>query len=386
MKSLLCLFIIDKDPSLTGAPRTVLNLLTGLHKRGFQPVLVTQRESPLTERLRERGISVEILSLPPILDVFDEGVFEYSWAQKFKVIKAVFEYNRKIRQLAEEHGIKRVWARNIKGVLMVGIAASRLGAPLFWDMGYEKDLSGVKRVIHWVGFSLATSIITQSERQFPETFGSWAEELVGHKVRHIYPGIDTERRSMLQAASEKQPGEKRTVLSIGNIHPRKNQAMTIRALAPLLRCVDDIRLLIAGAVRDKEYRDELRSLVKKRNVTGSVHFLGWRDDIPNLLGQSDLFVLSSQREGIPHVVREAMFARVPVVATRVGGVPESVRHGKTGYLVEPNDCDGLRKHARKLLQDPALRREMGKNAAEFARDRFSNSAWIEAYVNVLEAT
>jgi glycosyltransferase involved in cell wall biosynthesis len=321
-----------------------------------------------------------------VLNVFDEGIFEYSWTQKFKALAAVLAYNQKLMQLVEEHGSRRIWTRNLKGVLMSGWAASRLGVPLIWDMGYEKSLRGVKQLLHWIGFGLVTDIITQSERQFSETFGAWAERLVGYKVSHIYPGIDTERQSLLQDAAEKHTGEKRTVLTIGNIHPRKNQAMTIRAMAPLLRSKPDLRLVIAGAVRDKEYRDELRVLVDERNVTESVHFLGWRDDIPTLLGQSDLLILSSRREGIPHVVREAMFAQVPVVATRVGGVPESVRHGETGYLVEPDDCDNLRKRAQELLEDSNLRGKMGMNAAEFARRRFSNSAWIEAYANVLEAT
>jgi glycosyltransferase involved in cell wall biosynthesis len=155
--------------------------------------------------------------------------------------------------------------------------------------------------------------------------------------------------------------------------------MTIRALAPLIRSEQNLELSFAGAVRDQDYYDRLRAMIDEQNIADSVHFLGWRDDIPALLGKSDLLILSSTREGIPHVIREAMFAQVPVVATHVGGVPEAVRHGETGYLVQLNDHDYLRECVEELLQDRDLREEMGRNALEFAEERFSNSAWIESY-------
>ena len=379
-------FPVDKDLSLTGGPRTVVNLLTGLQSAGYGVVLLSQRESALTEELRSQGTTVEIIGLPNILDTHNEQAKNYSLAQQAEGFVQLLRYNQRIATCCRKHEVDGLWARNVKGVLMVGVAAWRLGVPLIWDMGYEKRSEGLLRLLHWIGLGLATRIVIQSERQFPETFGSQIERLVGHKVDHIYPGINEERQAALRAAARDGVGKPRTVLTIGNIHPRKNQAMAIRALAPLLRSTSNLQLAVVGAVRDQAYYQDLRTLVGDENLSEVVDFLGWRDDIPALLGRSDLLVLSSRREGIPHVVREAMFAKVPVVATRVGGVPESVRHGETGYLVDSHDEEALRKHTARLLHDPDLRRTMGENAVTFARDRFSRSAWIEAYSNVIEST
>lgn len=379
-------FPVDKDLSLTGGPRTVVNLLTGLQSAGHGVVLLSQRESALTEELRSRGVAAEVVTLPDILDVHDEQAMDYSLPRKAKSLFELLKYNQRIATRCRKHEVDGLWARQIKGILLVGIAARFLEVPLIWDMGYEKPPRGLMRVLHWIGLGLATRIVTQSKRQFPETFGSQIERLVCHKVDHIYPGISEERQAALRAAAKNGAGKPRTVLTIGNIHPRKNQAMAIRALAPLLRSTSNLRLAVVGAVRDQAYYQDLRTLVGDENLSEVVDFLGWRDDIPALLGRSGLLVLSSRREGIPHVVREAMFAEVPVVATRVGGVPESVRHGETGYLVDPHDEEALREHTARLLNDPDLRRTMGENAVTFARDRFSRSAWIEAYSNVIEST
>lgn len=384
MKKYAFFFPVDKDLSLTGGPRTVINLLTGLQSVGHETVLLSQRESALTEELRKQGVEVEVVELPDLLDVHNEKALEYSVFQKVRSFFQLIEYNRRIAVRCKQHGIDGLWGRNIKGILFVGIAAQFLRVPLIWDMGYEKPAKGMMKVLHWIGFALTTQVITQSERQFPETFGSRVERFFDHKVEYVYPGIDPDRKTALQTTAENDSGECRTVLTIGNIHPRKNQEMTIQALAPLLHLIPDLRLDLAGAVRDEDYYEGLRALVKDKNVEESVRFLGWRDDIPELLVKSDLLVLSSLREGVPHVVREATFAQVPVVATRVGGVPESVRHGETGYLVDVNDRSSFREYVEELIRDSERRRRMGENALQFGQERFSNSAWIEAYSNVLE--
>lgn len=385
MKKYAFFFPVDKDLSLTGGPRTVINLLTGLQSVGHETVLLSQRESALTEELRKQGVQVEVVELPDLLDVHDEKALEYSLPQKASSLSQLIRYNWRIAACCQRHDVDRLWARDIKGVLLVGFAAQYLGVPLIWDMGYEKPSKGLVRILHWIGFLLTTRVITQAERQFPQTFSLLVQKLFGHKVGHIYPGIDPDRQVALQKAGENQKGNGRTVLTIANIHPRKNQKMTIQALSPLLQSIPDLRLVFAGAVRDQNYYEELRAIVNNEGIEESVRFLGWRDDIPALLADSDLLVLSSLREGIPHVVREAMFAQVPVVATRVGGVPESVRHGETGYLVNADDQSSFREHAEDLIRDSEKRKKMGQNALQFGQERFSHSAWIKTYSGVLEA-
>jgi glycosyltransferase involved in cell wall biosynthesis len=160
--------------------------------------------------------------------------------------------------------------------------------------------------------------------------------------------------------------------------------MLIEAFSRLDIGGDDVEVLFAGPIRNEEYFQELCAFAKSKGIAENIEFLGWRDDIPELLGKSDIMVLTSRQEGVPHVVREAMFAQVPVVATAVGGVPEAVENGETGFLVALDDVESLRKSLIRLLKSPDEREEMGRAGLELAQERFSRESWLTEYYNLLQ--
>lgn len=384
MKSLLCLFIIDKDPSLTGAPRTVLNLLSGLHDRGFQPILVTQRESPLTRRLRDRGVTVEILPLPSVLDVFDEGIIDYSWIEKARALGAVLSYNREITRLAAKHNADNIWARQVKGVLLTGFASLWTQRDLVWDIGVEKESTGFVYLLHTIGLLLASKVVTQARIQPQAIFGERRERLFKSKFEPINPGIEDSRRERIEEAySSRKVDGKVKITTVGSIHPRKNQKMIIDSVAGVVNGEERVEVRIVGPFRDEGYASSLKGLTKEKGVEEYVEFLGWRDDVPEILGDSDIFVLGSQAEGVPQVIREAMYARLPVVATAVGGVPETIIQGETGFLVPPNDSEKMGAYLRTLVKDNEKRKNMGENAFQYARKKFSKESWIKSYSELL---
>jgi len=97
-----------------------------------------------------------------------------------------------------------------------------------------------------------------------------------------------------------------------------------------------------------------------------VAFLGWRDDIPEIMQIMDIFVLPSLNEGMGRVLVEAMAAGKPIVASSVGGIPDLVKHGQNGFLVEPGDVNGLFLAVRKLIIDKKMRDEMGRRGKTMA--------------------
>ena len=130
-------------------------------------------------------------------------------------------------------------------------------------------------------------------------------------------------------------------VAVGRLEPQKDHATLLRAFEHLQTTDGDARrhrLLIVGTGR---LHDELSTRVATAPYGDRVHLLGARDDVPALLSAADGLVLSSRWEGLPNVVMEAMAAGRPVVATRVGGVPELVAEGTTGLLVDPGDPRGL---------------------------------------------
>ena len=121
---------------------------------------------------------------------------------------------------------------------------------------------------------------------------------------------------------------------------------------------------------------DLRAEAQRKNTNGKVKFLGWRKDIDEIMPLFDMLVLPSLNEGMGRVLVEAMAAGKPVVASRVGGIPDLVRHAETGYLVPPADEQALANGIKKLLDDPDKAKRMGLRGQEYCR-QFSLEAMIE---------
>ena len=152
----------------------------------------------------------------------------------------------------------------------------------------------------------------------------------------------------------------------------------ISAMAIIKKEVPNCRLIIIG---DGSSRTDLENLVVEKNLEKNVKFLGFRRDIPGLLMEMNVFVLPSLWEGLGNVILEAMAAQRPVVATKVGGIPEMVNHNETGFLVPPGDSKMLAAEILKLLKDSQMRINMGKAGRERVEEKFS----IDNTVNGLEA-
>jgi glycosyltransferase involved in cell wall biosynthesis len=168
------------------------------------------------------------------------------------------------------------------------------------------------------------------------------------------------------------------LLAAGRFSPEKGQDVLVEALA---------RVHAAGGARpalvllgDGVLRPDLERAAA-RLPAGSVRFDGWRDDPWARLGAADVFVLPSRREGLPLALLEAMAAGLPVVATRVGGVPTALDDGRCGALVPPDDPGALADAVLALLRDPALRARLASAAAARAGERYD----VERQVRALEA-
>jgi glycosyltransferase involved in cell wall biosynthesis len=128
-----------------------------------------------------------------------------------------------------------------------------------------------------------------------------------------------------------------------------------------------------------EEEDRLRSLAADRDVADRIRFLGFRDDVGDLLAACDVFALPSRSEGLPLALLEAMHSGAAVVATDVGGVPEVVTVGREALLVPPDEDEALASALIRLLEDENLRYLLGLRARRRARERFSVTAMTDAY-------
>jgi glycosyltransferase involved in cell wall biosynthesis len=168
---------------------------------------------------------------------------------------------------------------------------------------------------------------------------------------------------------------------VARFAPQKNHALLLKSFAAGPASDPRAHLALVG---EGELRTDLEEQTRKLNLEGKVHFLGLRSDVSDVLGATDVFVLSSDYEGNPLSVLEAMASGLPIVSTAAGGVPNLFEAGKEGFLVAPGDLHGLAKSMNSLLQDRAARESMGAAAASRARKNFDVSNMVRAYEEVYE--
>jgi glycosyltransferase involved in cell wall biosynthesis len=169
----------------------------------------------------------------------------------------------------------------------------------------------------------------------------------------------------------------RLIGSIGRLDPIKGHAYLLDAFVMLAPRFPDLHLLLVG---DGELLPQLKMRVRQSGLAGRVLFLGWREDVPDLLHALSLFVFPSLSEGMGRALVEAMAAGVPIVATRASSIPEVLAEGEAGYLVEPANAPSLAAGIETVLRDPDLQCRLAKAARVRARN-YS----VEAMLRKIEA-
>jgi glycosyltransferase involved in cell wall biosynthesis len=164
------------------------------------------------------------------------------------------------------------------------------------------------------------------------------------------------------------------------LRPQKNPALLLEAFRRGPASDPRAHLLFAGTGDEQsgDLKSELERQIGAWGLRERVHLLGLRSDVPELLNAADVFVLSSDYEGNPLAVMEAMAAGKPMICTAVGGVPELVEGG-CGLLVPPQDIKALALAMRHLLESPEARKSMGEASAGRAVERFDVRVMTEAY-------
>ena len=203
-----------------------------------------------------------------------------------------------------------------------------------------------------------------------------ADGIPREKTTVVHEGVDVERIVHLPTANVHAafylPTHAPVVGNIGALVPQKGQHHLIDAAAIVVRAVPDSRFVICG---EGELRPALEEQIKRKHLERHVFLAGFRPDVLELLKGFDLFALSSLQEGLCTSLVDAMAASKAAVATRVGGVPEVVADGETGFLVPPRDHEALADRIIALLKDEARRARMGEAALKRARELFTVIAW-----------
>ena len=211
--------------------------------------------------------------------------------------------------------------------------------------------------------------------------------LNGSRVVVVHNGVETaNRKTAVDVCGELGLQDAELVVSVGRYAEEKNQALLLDALSRLAPTRPRLRALLVGT---GPLKAELSDRIGQLGLEGVVQLTGTRLDAVDLVAAADVFVLSSDREGLPVALLEAMAVGCPVVATAVGGVPGVVEDGESGLLVPPGDAPALAAAIERLLDDPQLRSLLAENARDKVAREFSERAMVEgyeaAYLSAVEA-
>lgn len=272
---------------------------------------------------------------------------------------------------------------------------------------WAAKLAGVPRVVHtyhgfgfsprhpawqrafYVGVERATAritsqfvVVSEPNRVLGQSYGIFRRE----QCVLIRSGVEF---SDYRAANVAKPQKKielgfnptdKVVGVVASFTPAKALHLFLEAAAQIGKAVPAVRFVMAG---DGCLRPQLEALAEKLGIASRVRMLGWRRDVPELLGAFDVFLLTSLWEGLPRSLVEAFLSGVPVVASHVDGVGELVEDGKNGFLAPPGDVDSLASSVVRLLTNESLRQAMA-NQARASVGEFSAEKMVKDYSDLYE--
>ncbi len=173
--------------------------------------------------------------------------------------------------------------------------------------------------------------------------------------------------------------------TVARLVPVKNHSLIVSAASRLKDTCKDIRFVFVG---DGELRDSLQSFAVAEGIADRFLFTGWRNNIPEILRAFDIFIMCSKNEGMGRAFVEAQAAGVPVIGTRVGGVEEVIDEGRTGYLIDPGDADGLAEKIELLYRHKSHARALSEACKAWVHPKFSADLMVDeidkVYRKVLE--
>jgi len=177
------------------------------------------------------------------------------------------------------------------------------------------------------------------------------------------------------------PDDAYVIGSIGRFSSQKNPLDWIRIAGEINHTVDNVHFLLVG---DGPLRSEVEMMLKSEGLWEQTTLTGLRRDVPRMLSAMDIFMLTSLWEGLPRTIPQAMAMGIPVIANRVGGIPEVIQEGVTGYLCQPGEINKTAEVCIYLINHPMKRAEMGSKGRAFVENEFSLDVMIDQISTLYE--
>ena len=342
---------VETGRYLYGGARQVAYLLEGLNEQGIDNVLVCPPGSAIAEHFRGSSVSVVELACSGDLDI----------GFAFRLKRVIREHSPDVVHLHSRRGAD----------VMGGWGAAMAKAPCVLSRRVDNPEPRA-----WVAikYRLYDRVICISEGIADVLRGLGVSS---DKLRSVRSSVDAapwqHPRSRAELDATFGLDADAVVLGVvAQLIPRKGHSILFQAL-PGLDMPNRVQLICFG---QGPQREALEQQVRELGLDARVRFAGFRDDLSDWLGALDIVVHPAFMEGLGVSLLQASAASVPVIASRAGGMPEAVADGVSGVLVPPGDVAALRDAIQRLVSDPALRAQLGRQGRERVESEFSNAVMV----------
>ncbi len=366
------ILIIASRSDIAGGENYLLSVLRHIDRSRYRPVVWVPGQGTFATALEKMGIEFLIEEV------------NHNWLKPplpwYTFLSGLRPRVQRLVKYIQEHQIELVHTNSNK-ILEGALAARLAGVHHLYaaHIDFQPNLPIFERVpLQQASFAqlmadLSSGILAVSAH----VRDSLCPPISRERVVVVNNGLEMERYDAAVAAPKGRireslnlTSEHIVVVAAGRVTADKGFDLLISAAAKISIKYPHAVFLVCGPAESPTYLTELNQRLALQGMQSSFRFLGARHDLPELMAECDLFVLSSRREGHPYVLLEAMACGLPAVATLCGGVAETVEVGETGFTVPIGDVDALECALTRVIADKQLRNAMGRNAAERVRSKF----------------
>jgi L-malate glycosyltransferase len=374
---------IDTHNTFGGGQTMLLRLVRGLDKRKFLPIVVCSKDNQrLIQELRE--YSIECISLKT-----------KNLVSENKILKAIFQFpnflkmNFEIARIIKEKNPDLVHVNLFYSALFSIIPVKFYGKPFIWVIQTLNDLLKYKIFTKFlINFSDKT-ILTCKDfiRLAKENYFDIS------KLQVIYTGLNMSEFQLKESSGDEieinsKKIKKPIVAMIGRFDRyQKGHQYFIEAARIINEKMTEVDFLVVGGAANEEeekFKKELEERVKEIGLSEKIIFTGFYPDLIYLLSNVEIVVIPSLYEAPSAVAMEASAMRRPVVASNVGGIPEVIIDGETGFLVPPKYPQAIAEKVIFLLKNPQIAREMGEKGYQRIKDNFTQERLAREYEKLYE--
>jgi glycosyltransferase involved in cell wall biosynthesis len=361
------LFLIDQLCEAGGAERAILQTIRLLPRSRF-------RSSLITFRIDERVQLFRKLPCPhftfPLRCTYDWNAFLIA---------------RKIRRFIREERVDIIHTFHETADLWGGLVTRMKHGPKL--VSSRRDMGILRGPKHRLAYRLMKSrfdlVLTVSEEVRHYCIEN--DGLPEPTVATLYNGVEMESFTQpngvngLRKQFSLETGVP-VVLTVGHIREIKGIDVLVKVAARVALEIPKVLFVIVGANSDPEYFHTIQTQIAELNIQQNVRFVGQTENVASFLKMGNVFFLPSRSEGFSNALIEAMASGLPCVATRVGGNPEAIEEGRSGFIVESENVETAADRILRLLREPNLARAMGAAGTEIVRARFTATVMIDQLV------